>query len=279
MTAAELPHDAIDMLASPQMREHHRTWHYVRARWHRLSPAEKTKFEAAGWKPPRLNPMRRQGEPPAPAADPGAGLDFFFMHRRMIEDLNDLLTGLQDASYPRVTGWSPIPWNHADPDWPMPPNYVMGPPMAKDPTETIRWRNVVSTKLENPAWLAQIGLDQLGSEIENGIHGWLHMHWAAEPWFKDSNTQDENDPRNNYLGDTYSSHVNKAFWKLHGWIDDRIQQWENASGHVADFSSAWVGPSHDHHHLQPLNVPEESTTSLLTDQQKEESRRFFADRL
>src|SRR5262249_54090049 len=36
------------------------------------------------------------------------------------------------------------------------------------------------------------------------------------------------DPKNDYLGDFYSSHVNPLFWRLHGWVDDRIEDWFNA---------------------------------------------------
>lgn len=278
MAAVELPPAATEMLAASQMRDHHRTWHFVRARWHTLTTAERNSFVSAGWKPPRLNPIRRPGEPAAPPSDPGAGLDFFCMHRRMIEDLNSLLTELQNVTYPRVIGWAPIPWNHSDHDWPMPPNYHPQLSWAKDPEETARWRSQVSTKLENSVWLAQTNLDRLGLVIEDGIHNWLHMHWAAAPWFTDPKTQDENDPRNDYLGDTYSSHVNKAFWKLHGWIDDRIGQWETVTGKAADFSNSWSGPQ-QHHHLQPLDVgAQRSRKSLLTDAQKAESRNFFANR-
>ena len=33
------------------------------------------------------------------------------------------------------------------------------------------------------------------------------------------------DPSNDDLGDFYSSHVHPTFWRLHGWIDDRINDW------------------------------------------------------
>ena len=35
-------------------------------------------------------------------------------------------------------------------------------------------------------------------------------------------------PAYNDLADFYSSHVNPIFWKLHGWIDDRINDWLQA---------------------------------------------------
>jgi len=51
------------------------------------------------------------------------------------------------------------------------------------------------------------------------------------------------DPRYNFLGDTYSSHVNPIFWKLHGWIDDRIENWKVANGVAGDefWKGTWVG--------------------------------------
>jgi hypothetical protein len=36
--------------------------------------------------------------------------------------------------------------------------------------------------------------------------------------------------------------VNRHFWKLHGWIDDRIYGWEDARGEEADLSEGWDGP-------------------------------------
>ena len=36
-------------------------------------------------------------------------------------------------------------------------------------------------------------------------------------------------PANDDLGDFYSSHVHPVFWRLHGWIDDRINDWAAAN--------------------------------------------------
>ena len=35
-----------------------------------------------------------------------------------------------------------------------------------------------------------------------------------------------------YLGETFSSHVNPIFWRLHGWVDDRIEDWFKAQESV-----------------------------------------------
>ncbi len=46
-----------------------------------------------------------------------------------------------------------------------------------------------------------------------------------------------------WLGDTYSSHVNSIFWKIHGWVDDRIEDWKRANNVVGDivWKGKWVG--------------------------------------
>ena len=66
----------------------------------------------------------------------------------------------------------------------------------------------------------------------------MHVRWSGSPP-NDPNSADVN---NDWLFSAWSSHVNKTFWKLHGWIDDRIGDWENATGQMADFSKAWIGP-------------------------------------
>jgi hypothetical protein len=132
------------------------------------------------------------------------------MHRGMIEQVNAALGQAGDPAYPRVEGWSPIPWRHDDPDWPM-PVYEGQNPTAKAPETTANWQRVVAEGYENRAWLQTFTVDRLGTEIERGIHNWIHMHWAAAPWYRELPGQDPDDPRNDFLGSTYSSHVNKAF--------------------------------------------------------------------
>ncbi|WP_176702355.1 hypothetical protein [Paenibacillus sp. Mc5Re-14] len=69
--------------------------------------------------------------------------------------------------------------------------------------------------------------------MEFGIHGWMHLHWSSLPPPEAQNTLV---PSNDRLGSPFSSHVNNHFWKLHGWIDDRIIVWEDALGTEANLS-------------------------------------------
>jgi hypothetical protein len=119
-------------------------------------------------------------------------------------------------------------------------------------------------------------LGQFGSEVELGLHDWLHMRWASVP--RDpSNGQpvpmarDPADfsarwfaPENDFLGDPFSSHVNPVFWYFHGWIDDRLEDWFRAHerfhpgevsrqevngvpwfapGRWVEIADPWLGPS------------------------------------
>ena len=67
----------------------------------------------------------------------------------------------------------------------------------------------------------------------------MHMRWSSQPTMHRTDadpTQPDaiiptafDDPGYDFLGDTYSSHVNYIFWKLHGWIDNRIEDWKAAT--------------------------------------------------
>jgi hypothetical protein len=86
--------------------------------------------------------------------------------------------------------------------------------------------------------LAQLTLAAYGSLLEFTIHAWMHMRWASVPRDPVSGKVEArgpydvdtrwDDPKHDYLGDFHSSHVNPIFWKLHGWIDDRIEGWFRA---------------------------------------------------
>lgn len=120
-------------------------------------------------------------------------------------------------------------------------------------------------------------LGQLGNLVEWSIHGWMHNRWgdtildeAGQPvgrstLFDIDPTWD--DPKNDDLFDFYSAHVHPTFWRLHGWIDDRIDAWaavhpdvkrltvngvpwfaSDGKNVVADDPFSWPGGDHHHHH-------------------------------
>jgi hypothetical protein len=106
----------------------------------------------------------------------------------------------------------------------------------------------------DPAKLVGWSLGELGSRLEFTIHNQMHMRWCAEPaatgirpdtnvTHPDSIDPEWDDPKYDWLGDTYSSHVNAMFWKVHGWVDNRIEDWKAAHQITGDIAwqGKWVG--------------------------------------
>ncbi len=92
-------------------------------------------------------------------------------------------------------------------------------------------------QFKDPTYLASLTLGELGALIEFSVHNDMHIRWSEAPRDLETNAllplgrpDDDisprwDDPRYDWLGEFYSSHVNPFFWRLHGWIDDRIEDW------------------------------------------------------
>lgn len=239
-------------LISPEHRLFHQLWHASRDKWHKLSKDQQGALRGIGWQPgPRGNERDARG----PRKDRnGSGIDFFFMHRHMLGTARSM----QD-----LPSWSnfPMPQPELERDrqgfaryfdnhdgTALPPTWL-----AAEDTEYTQWVSDIKTaetyhsnfqvwesRYRDPRYLSKLTLGQFGSEVELGLHDWLHMRWASVP--RDpSNGQpvpfarDPADfsarwyaPENDFLGDPFSSHVNPVFWHFHGWIDDRLEDWFRA---------------------------------------------------
>lgn len=230
------------MLANEAHRTHHHLWHFVRNResWQALPAEARSQLTTAGWAAPRFE------------EEPGSGIDFLGMHRQMIAMVDTALAAAGDPNWPRVAGWDPIPWVEDDSDWPVPDWQSQRPPWASADqwarftdialraraAERVQQMRATATILRDPSRLRTMTLDELGSAMEWSIHGWMHIRWSGSPHGEEFSP----DVNNDWLFVPWSSHVNKRFWKLHGWIDDRIGDWEIARGEVAALSEAWSGP-------------------------------------
>jgi hypothetical protein len=118
MAWGDIPDAARTRLGSERVRMYHAIWHFVRREdnWNGLDASQKDELVRQGWTPPRFEDQ------------PGAGIDFLYMHRRMIQMVNLWASG-QDHSHHHggapqadffVQAWRDIPWDHDDPVWPMP---------------------------------------------------------------------------------------------------------------------------------------------------------------
>ncbi|WP_406009109.1 hypothetical protein OG440_25580 [Streptomyces sp. NBC_00637] len=262
------PKPVIDAMSARAMRLHHMLWHTARDSWTALTPAQQEVFHHHGWAPPR---------PSLTAPDPvtgnrsvdvgnGSGEDFLFMHRQMIAAVDEILAEAGDPQHPRVEGWPTIP-TPQDAEYPVPPAFDV--PHDIETAEAIRGAKTQESfdqireweaRFTDPVKLRAMSLGQLGARIEFGIHNRLHLRWSAElPEYRpggDAFSVDTrwDDATYDWLADTYSAHVNPLFWKLHGWVDARIDDWMAANGLAGpvpwSFDPPWSGPEggHDHHH-------------------------------
>ena len=293
--AALIP-EAIQMLASRRHRLQHAVWHTVRGRWHALNadPTAPGEIERRGWWPSRPPFLESR----ALNLENGAGEDFLFMHRVMIAMLRDVYV---EAGASPPAAWTEIPAAAVpqtvytpstdaddtrfvfDPDA---SGFMVPPPARGDDTDRMfksaaflsGVMNPLSGLFRSPRFLSAMTLGQLGNLLEFTIHGWMHVRWThvvydpatGEPIGRSSLFDIEprwDDPTNDDLGDFYSSHVHPTFWRLHGWIDGRINDWAAANtGRVtprtvegvpwfavdgelvlADKPFTWPAP-HDGHH-------------------------------
>jgi len=239
-------------LVSPEHRLFHQLWHASRDKWHKLSEDQRGALRGLGWQPgPRDQERDARGER---KDRNGSGVDFFFMHRHMLGTARSM----QD-----LPSWThfPLPQPELARDRPgfaryfdnhdgtaLPPTWL-----AEDDDEYTQWVSDIKTgetyhsnfqvwesRYRDPRYLSTLTLGQFGSEVELGLHDWLHMRWASVP--RDpSNGQPvpfARDPadfssrwfaaENDFLGDPFSSHVSPVFWHFHGWIDDRLEDWFRA---------------------------------------------------
>ncbi|SEG95933.1 hypothetical protein SAMN05444920_109205 [Nonomuraea solani] len=262
--------EALSMLATRVHRLRHTTWHLLRSVWRSpLSNTDRKEITELGWGIERP-PFNDKGL----NLTNGAGEDFLFMHRRMIQMVNDIY---KSSGVPVIRGWRPIPgadapqYVYTQKDDPARPGeqimqydaarsgFMVPPadaellatfPETSRPTMKLlkspAYLNFTMRALErtytSPIELSRLSLGALGNLLEFTIHNPMHMRWASIP--RDAQGKialrgdfdfDEkwDDPAYDYLGDFYSSHLNPLFWRLHGWVDDRIEDWFEAHEAVA----------------------------------------------
>ncbi|TMR09680.1 Tat pathway signal protein [Nonomuraea turkmeniaca] len=264
---ATLPQPVIVAMADRAVRLYHALWHASRDTWERLTEAQRKVYRDHDWEPPRPSLTANSQV----QFDNGSGEDFLFMHREMIRTVNEILTDLADPQHPRVVGWPSIP-GAEDAEFPVPPPFIV--PGNDATTSSIQRAKSAETlarlrereaEVTDPAVLRGMPLGRLGAFIEFRIHNTLHMRWAAErPKYRPGGSAFDVDtqwdvPSYDWLADTYSSHVNPIFWKLHGWVDARIDDWMRANDKTGPvpwtFDPPWTGPAtpgHHHHHVVEL---------------------------
>lgn len=263
MAIRKLPKPVVYMLASRRHRLRHFLWHAVRGAWNnpRLTAEVRQLIRNKGWAPPcDRAPFDAEGKL---ILDNFAGEDFLYMHRQMIREVNDLLA---QEGEPPLDAWPAIPRPGENPDFAVPAAWTYADPNqsaadnAQMTTSLQRLKSdayadnpigIWETFYTSPNNLRRLSLGALGNLLEMTIHNSFHMRWASQPfgYMPSPNLEDVNaiDPKwdsveYDYLGDTYSSHVNPFFWYLHGWADACIDKWA-AANQVTDiqWTGTWTG--------------------------------------
>ncbi len=262
MAMRVFPEPVRQMQASRAMRLRHELWHYVRAVWGNpaLPEAARQILRDLGWALPNDRaPFAADG---TLLLDNFSGEDFLFMHRDMIR-MTDMALAAQGE--PPISRWSSLP-EPGDTDFPVPPPWEYADPSDSDEENEATTQFLVTVKSDayfndtmrvreaffsDPNNLRRMSLGALGNLAEMTIHNMMHMRWCSDPdGYRpniDITNPTDGDPKwdklsYDYLGDTYSSHVNPRFWYLHGWIDNLIDSWAAARG-LTDISwtGTWLG--------------------------------------
>jgi hypothetical protein len=251
-----LPPQVVAVLARREVRMHHFLFHEIRHWWLSYPPDVQQKLRDQGWEPPRP----AWDENGIPITDNDSGEDFLYMHRELVNRLNAILGELGDPSYPRVEGWVALP-SPADPDYPVPPAWFT--PEAHPFVNQFNFRAKLPINFKrrfeywqqlcmDPGFLSTISLGHLGSIVEETLFDGVRARWAAPPgaWRNDPAPGEFDaipvgfdDPRYDFLRDTYAMHVNPIYWKFFGWVDDRIEDWKIANGVFGNnfWNATWVG--------------------------------------
>ncbi len=246
----KLPAKVVAHFADKVHRLHHAVWHGVRESWDDLQAEDQAKLKELDWHIEGNRVALVSSQKTRPALQNGSGEDFLFFHRQMVfhyrmmmEDVGASLIQWHEIPQPGSGGLVspdevPEPWNI-----PEAPNFERRLRVLK--TDEFFWSRMRwwDFDFKNPNYLATLTLGQLGSILQYSIHNDMHIRWSAAPRDPETNAllslgrpdYDVSDrwdnPSYDWLGEFYSSHVNPVFWRLHGWIDDRIEDW--AAAHEA----------------------------------------------
>jgi hypothetical protein len=256
---------ALSMLASKSHRLKHAVWHTVRGEWNDLEETSKTKIHNLGWGVDRP-PFTRGGALDL-SNGAGEDFLFMHRkmiamvrHEYGIQKVPPIESwkiiprpNSQQFSYleqddPANPGKKIYRFNSLDSGHMVPPATPLLLSQLPSFSDTLKFLKspeffrFVMAQLErqfrSPRYLSALSLGALGNLLEFTIHNQMHMRWSSisrdpktdEPAIRNPFDFDAkwDDPKYDYLGDFYSSHVNPLFWRLHGWVDDRIEDWFNA---------------------------------------------------
>lgn len=250
-------------------RLHHLLWHSIRNAWNRPGTSNNDRQLMAqvvpgeNWQPPRPLVYRPDGRVDVIAteqASPGAGEDFFHMHREMVKLAQTILTN-DFIVVPSLD----VLFRERE-------RMINEELVQRIPVRTRREFDEQMNELRSLEAnldrmdLSRMSLGQLGTELEWTLHNGLHDRFsrprseimlvnAANPWtMKDflSPQHPWNQSSYQHLGDPYASASNPIFWLIHSYVDQWIDRWLKANGYN-EISDNCAGRSGCYKWLQTVN--------------------------
>lgn len=241
----ELPKPVVDHFASRLHRLHHAVWHGIRNGWNDLGQKTQEALTKLDWAiEGGRTALFHAGDKTRVCTSNGSGEDFLFFHRQMVA----MFRILMDKEKAQIFEWKEIPQpgirgekngDMVPPQWPIPGVPHVERRFAALKTDEFFWSRMRwwDFRFKDPAFLSTLKLCELGALIEFSVHNDMHIRWSGIPRDPENNTiiplgrnpsdfsKKWDSPKYNWLGEFYSSHVHPVFWRLHGWIDDRVTDW------------------------------------------------------
>lgn len=265
-------------------RYHHYLWHNMRDNWNSFTPEIQQEFTDLGWAPPRPAIAVNADGTTSVITDNGSGEDFLYMHSQMIALAKSIVGNDSDI----VASWTTLPAPN-DTQYPVPSPYTIPysnattASTANQKSDDFYNKNIapLEATFTNPEQLRNMTLGELGSRLEFTVHNWLHMRFSNvsaygyRSGYKGTIPYIDpmwDDPQYSWLGDFYSSQVDPVFWKLHGWVNDRVEDWRVANNLTEIiWNGTWTGGPLsslssvlDINSTNTTNLTTNSTARLLT---------------
>jgi len=204
-----------------------------------LDALEQKQIADLGWKPTHVSFTYINGDINQPITIYGpTGEDFLYMHHEMVENVNAISEAAGESW--RVVGWEACP-QPGDTNWPVPAAPDTGNTDYEDYLNSYKsvefYEETIvpaEARLQDEDFLKSLTLGEFGTWLEYELHTYFHVRFAAyNPVgyrMQDLHPTSYIDPmwdnpEYDYLADFYSAHVNPTFWKIHGWVEDRIERW------------------------------------------------------
>lgn len=249
----------------------HRLWHYlwhgIRNAWARMSQQERSavrQYLGTGW-------VRNDAET-VNIPQPNRGEEFLHMHREMVAKVATVLGAQMYAP------WAQPPAPN-DPQFPLPGGNTRQ--SNAEYAQYLTWHQQ-AVALQT---LRSMTLSQYGEWLEANIHNSMHNRWSdprtANPQIMAGGIFQQPRPEwdlpsQDNLVSPYTSHANPLFWRIHGYVDQRVDDWLRANNYTSiamdcrgvqgcyQWQRIWTGPIPPSTTSNPVSASTAAASASLT---------------